>query len=597
VNDKMIIDPMKTVDAAAAPEAKQAEDWIAKFSKQSEEALAKKAAEKNLSPPPNEEALINQLARKDQAEYDKVRADIAETLGIRKITLDEKVDARREELKTEAIGEPAHWSVTPELEAVDGAELLDQLRGVFRRYIVMPPGADIALALWALHAWTHDASEISPIACLTSPTKRCGKTNVLILLQFLTPRSELAANVTAASIFRYVEAVRPTLLIDEADSFLGDNDELRGILNSGHTKAGASVIRVVEEGGEQVVKRFSTWAPKAIALIKKLPDTLADRSIIVHLMRKPRTAVVERLRKRDSDEFRLLRSRAARWAEDHTARLVDLDPAVPETLHDRAADNWRPLLAIADLAGGSWPQLARQAACQLTGMEQDGAVNVTLLGDLKAAFGDAEVMRSSDLVAKLTADPESPWSEYNRGKPLTQRGLARLLADFHIITEEVHPPGLSHGKGYKRVWFEELWATFNSSDPGQDPSFSISPPPQARKRANADGSRLTSDFSSAHEEVSARFKNDDLSYSHAGLRTCADEKGGTSESEARAAPEGVESAPNGVEGDLPSCAHCGLAHPAPNQVSIDGNSLWLHRGCEAAWTDLEIPTFLRRANA
>jgi putative DNA primase/helicase len=594
VNDKMIIDPMKAVDAAAAPEAKQAEGWIAKFSKQSEEALAKKAAEKNLSPPPNEDVLISQLARKDQAEYDKVRAEIAETLGIRKITLDEKVDARREELKIEAVGEPAHWQVTPALEPVDGAKLLDQLRGVFRRYIVMPPGADIALALWALHAWTHDASEISPIACLTSPTKRCGKTNVLILLQFLTPRSELSANVTAASIFRYVEAVRPTFLIDEADSFLGDNDELRGILNSGHTKAGASVIRVVEEGGEQVVKRFSTWAPKAIALIKKLPDTLADRSIIVHLMRKPRTAVVERLRKRDSDEFKLLRSRAARWAEDHTARLVDLDPAVPETLHDRAADNWRPLLAIADLAGGSWPQLARQAACQLTGMEQDGAANVALLVDIRTAFGDADVMRSADLVAKLTADPESPWSEYNRGKPLTQRGLARLLADFHIITEEVHPPGLSHGKGYKRVCLRNCGQPITRQTPVRTHlSLYPPPPPQARKRANADGSRLTSDFSSAHEEVSARFKNDDLSY-----RVCALARmkgGGTSESEA--APERVESAPDRAECDLPTCAHCGLAQPAPNRVSIDGNNLWLHRGCEAPWADLDIPTFLRRANA
>jgi putative DNA primase/helicase len=109
-------------------------------------------------------------------------------------------------------------------------------------------------------------------------------------------------------------------------------------------------------------------------------------------------------------------------------------------------------------------------------MEQDGAANVALLVDIRTAFGDADVMRSADLVAKLTADPESPWSEYNRGKPLTQRGLARLLADFHIITEEVHPPGLSHGKGYKRVWFEELWAAYNSSDPGQGPIFLYIPP-------------------------------------------------------------------------------------------------------------------------
>ena len=197
----------------------------------------------------------------------------------------------------------------PAGEAVDGAALLEQQHcAVFRRYIVLPPSADIALALWVMHAWTHDACEISPIMCPTSPTKRCGKTSVMILLTYLTPRSELAANVSTASIFRYIEQEHPTLLIDEADSFLSENEEMRGVLNSGHTKAGASVVRVVEEGGCFVTRRFSTWGPKAIALIRALPDTLADRSIIVRLMRKPRGAMIERLRKRDNEEFRALRS-------------------------------------------------------------------------------------------------------------------------------------------------------------------------------------------------------------------------------------------------------------------------------------------------
>jgi hypothetical protein len=119
----------------------------------------------------------------------------------------------------------------------------------------------------------------------------------MILVHYLTPRSELAANVSTASIFRYIEAMHPTLLIDEADSFLSDNDEMRGILNAGHTKAGSGVIRVEEVNGSHVAKRYSTWAPKAIALIKNLPDTLADRSVTVHLMRKPPGALVQRLRK------------------------------------------------------------------------------------------------------------------------------------------------------------------------------------------------------------------------------------------------------------------------------------------------------------
>ena len=159
---------------------------------------------------------------------------------------------------------------------------------MFRRYIVLPKGAGEALALWTLHAWTADAGDISPFLVLVSPTKRCGKTSVLIVLLYLTPRSELASNISASALFRYVEEVRPTLLIDEADSFVKDNEEMRGILNSGHTKAAAYVIRNVEVNGEHKPRRFSTWAPKAIATIRALADTLEDRAIVLQLQRKPK---------------------------------------------------------------------------------------------------------------------------------------------------------------------------------------------------------------------------------------------------------------------------------------------------------------------
>jgi putative DNA primase/helicase len=193
---------------------------------------------------------------------------------------------------------------------------------------------------------------------LVSPTKRCGKTSVLIVLYFLTPRSELSSNITAPALFRYIADVRPTLLIDEADSFVKDNEELRGILNSGHTKAAANVIRNIDHKP----RRFSTWAPKALATIRSVADTLEDRAIVVQLQRKPPTATVAPLRRRDSQEFAALRSQAARWAIDNFDPLVDADPQLPNGLNDRAFDNWRPLLAIADRAGGEWPQKAHQAA-------------------------------------------------------------------------------------------------------------------------------------------------------------------------------------------------------------------------------------------
>jgi putative DNA primase/helicase len=419
-----------------------------------ERAFARQEGREAKLPTPTDSPVIGELASLDTLEYELWRDTAAAGLKIRVSALDKLVKGRRAVTEDENTALP-HWNVEPSAGPVDGAALLNNLRQVFRRYVVLPKGADIALPLWVLHAWTMDAGDVSPLMVLVSPTKRCGKTSVLIVLYFLTPRSELSSNITAPALFRYIEDVRPTLLIDEADSFVKDNEELRGILNSGHTKAAANVIRNVDHKP----RRFSTWAPKAIATIRTLAETLEDRAVIVRLQRKPPGATVERLGRRDNADFAALRSQAARWAADNFDKLADPDPKI-SGLNDRAADNWRPLLAIADLAGGTWPEEARRAACLLSGEEQDSAIGVELLRDIRSAFGDDDVVLSSDLVAKLTADPERPWAEWKHGRPLTQKQLAGLLAPFHIISLTVHPPGLPDGKGYRRIDFEEAWAAY-----------------------------------------------------------------------------------------------------------------------------------------
>jgi len=243
---------------------------------------------------PDGDKLIYDLSKLSEAAYQRRRRVAAQELDMSVTVLDKIVRRARAQAQFEESALP-HWKVDPWPDPVVCAELLDAIRQVFRRYIVLTKGADDALALWTLHAWTMDAGDISPFMVLVSPTKRCGKTNTRIVLLYLTPRSELASNISPSALFRYVAEVRPTLLIDEADSFVGANEELRGILNSGHTKAAAYVIRNVEVNGEHKPRRFSTWAAKAIATIRSLADTLEDRSIVVQLQRKPRNASVARL--------------------------------------------------------------------------------------------------------------------------------------------------------------------------------------------------------------------------------------------------------------------------------------------------------------
>jgi len=156
---------------------------------------------------------------------------------------------------------------------------------------------------------------------------------------------------------------------DEVDTFLSGNDQLKGILNAGYDRRTAFVYRAVATAaanGEAIesseaqgeVKRYCTWCPKALAKIGRFPDTLADRCIVIRMHRKTAGEQCERSRGLDA---LVLKQQCVRFVSDHAAEIASARPNIPESLNDRAADIWEPLLVLADLAearGRNW--LGRQ---------------------------------------------------------------------------------------------------------------------------------------------------------------------------------------------------------------------------------------------
>ncbi len=313
---------------------------------------------------PVEETISEAVARLSALpplEYEKVRKAEAEKLGIDRVTvLDKEVENARRPAQTENSPAEMFPSIEPYSETVDGAALLEEIAETIRRFIVCDPETVTAATLWIVFTWLIDRVQVAPLAVITAPEKRCGKSQLLDLIGRLSRRPLVASNISPAAIFRVIEAHAPTLLIDEADAFLKDNEEARGILNSGHTRQSAYVIRVV--GEDHIPTQFSTWGAKAISGIGVLADTLMDRAVVLELRRKLPHENVERLRHADPADFQRLTSMLARYSED-TGRMTETArPLLPDSLNDRAQDNWEPLLAIADNAGSDWPRLAREAA-------------------------------------------------------------------------------------------------------------------------------------------------------------------------------------------------------------------------------------------
>jgi Protein of unknown function (DUF3631)/Domain of unknown function (DUF3854) len=353
--------------------------------------------------------------------------------------------------------------------ALPAAVLLGAVEKLLRRYVHFPDDhGPTALALYVLHTWAIDAVRVTPYIYVKSPQKRSGKTRTLEALELVCRSPLRAASITEAALYQAVEALRPTLLIDEVDAiFTQKNDRaeaLRGVLNAGNAR-GAKVVRGTQDGSPQISETFCCKVLSGIDT-GKLPDTIRDRAIVIGLERKKRTELVERFRVDDiADQLDQLRERLEDWAAADREELADYRCETIAAISERLEEAWEPLLGIAALAGGAWPQRARQAVQALAAGAEDpgedhGPLLLAALKDIFAKHGqECDVMFTEDICAKLNEDDELPFGGYRKDQGINGRGLSAKLKPYGIKPKNVRIVG-DQSKGYRREWFLELWERY-----------------------------------------------------------------------------------------------------------------------------------------
>ena len=411
---------------------------------------------------------VQRLAALDPLAYDQVRVSEAKGLKVRPSSLDKAVGKIRSEIaaassdtRTVVLRDHGPWG-----EAVSTEAILTELSAAVRRHLILSQEAADAIALWVAYTWVYDRFDHTPRLAITSPTKRCGKSTLLDVLRAICRRTLKADNISASGVFRTIESLAPlTLLIDEADSFLGDNDELRGVLNSGFERSGV-VIRVEEIQREHVAVQFATFAPCALAAIGSVPGTIGDRSVPIRLERKAAGEAVAKLRDGGNrGQLATLAAKLARWAADF-GEALSLSPPIPEAMGDREGDICAPLLAIADHAGEAWAGRARRGLLaqfrHAAEAEASTEASVLLLTDIRSIFmeKDATALPSAELCLELGNLETRPWPEWKNGKPTTPTQVSRVLRAFKIKPTTYRPPGGEPVKGYHRDQFEEAWERY-----------------------------------------------------------------------------------------------------------------------------------------
>jgi hypothetical protein len=356
------------------------------------------------------------------------------------------------------------------------ARILTDIERFLRKYIVLNDDQVVAVTLWIVHTHTIEAADTTPYIHATSATKRSGKTRLLEVAEPVVRSPWLTGRTSAAALVRKIDAEQPTFLLDEIDAAFGGEKEfteaLRGILNSGYKRSGKASL-CIGKGADLSVRDFSTFCPKMLAGIGKLPDTVADRSIQIQLRRRMVSEPVQRWRDRDGRaEAAPLHRALAAWSRTALETLRAARPHLPAELTDRAQDVWEPLLAIAEQAGDIWPERARKAAVRLMGAVEDTDPATELLTDIREivmpsfkcrdcrqmAFDKTviESLATTDLIQKLVAREERPWATWRRDeKPITARGVARILGPLGI-----HPHQHQRVRGYRVDAFVEAFSRY-----------------------------------------------------------------------------------------------------------------------------------------
>jgi len=545
------------------------------------------------------DAEIRRLAKLDRIEYGRARKGAAKQLNLKVRALDEEVKGHRKQHEEESTPSAwPHWNVEPWAESVDSGRLFGALTERIREHVVLTAYQAVVVALWVMFTWVHDKAAIhSPILLVTSPEPNCGKSTLLGVMGYLVRRSLVSVSIKGPALFRSIEKWHPTFVIDEADTALVNNDDLKEVVNSGWTR-GQSVVRCDPETYDP--RPFSTFAPKAIGMKgRNLPDTTLSRAIIVELRRKLPADQVRDFAHVDDANLAELRRKLQRWADDNGTKLASAEVTIPDSFHNRVRANWKLLLAIAELAEAA--DKARQAAIAIEDIKAtfEASVGVELLHDIGAVFEGQDVLFTRTLIAKLVAEEERPWAAYGRARvPITDRQVAKLLGSFGIISTSVRI-GEATAKGYRRADFADAWTRYPkpalrpddnppqrdgpTPDGGFQPDETSSSKPKSALRASqrhkptaAGTSRI---FSSDTETVCDAQETPELSNNDA-LCDVVTIRNPESAGEAQIDRSNARPA---ATGEARVCDRCGGSGEPLFRIKNGKRPVWLHRECKQYW--------------
>jgi len=194
----------------------------------------------------------------------------------------------------------------------EGEALLQELESIYDAHMKLEEGLPLVLSLWTLHTHMYKYFRITPYLWINSPVRGCGKTTLCTLLHSLSANAHYTVGISKAALYRIIETLAPTLVLDEAEGTLNDRDML-ALVNAGYSRATGTVVRAYRDG----LRSYQVFCPKIISSIKPVPHTIVDRSIKIELQRLLETDMVAPLHEDDESLGQDLLPKMHGWVEQY----------------------------------------------------------------------------------------------------------------------------------------------------------------------------------------------------------------------------------------------------------------------------------------
>jgi putative DNA primase/helicase len=443
------------------------------------------------------EGRVGQLATLPPTAYEQARREAAKQYGVRTGHVDKEVVAERRRRHPRAAGEDEAPDPgkpvddAPWVGDVDLAAALDAGVTEARRYLSVPDYYCDVMSLWSAASHCVESEEIGlsvmPQFGALSRLPGAGKSIALQCIAAMAYRGQARSSYTAATLFRRIHQYHVTYCLTELHNILhGSKTDLLAIINACHRRDEAYVDRVEQlPDGSRKVQTFQCWAALAWGAIGLLPQEMFERAIV--LLFKPALPSERDRRRRGSPRkskvFVEVRRQFAAWAASCKS-LPDVE--LPAELYNRVGDNWWVLFAVAEAAGGHWPQRVRAAATAVLALDRPESFEGRLITGIWHAFEELdrrgqkpERLTTVQLLARLhrrDTQEELGLREANHDRELTAYWLRENLRDLienpkrSQEWQEGNGQKRHHVRGYYRSQFEDSFSRYlnvRAQQPGE----------------------------------------------------------------------------------------------------------------------------------